>query len=222
MADVHDSRLLTVFGVLVVLKGVDLAGRGADWWLLAAWCIAGAAIVLGYRWALATVSILAMVAFAAGFENQHMWLLMFLPITFYAPVRDREWLWRWQATILYGFAAVAKLTPDYLSGAVLGQRISAPVAALVVLSIGGLATEAFLVYGLWRWEWAKLLGVAFHTVVVVVMATDPIHVARLAVFAGLVLIMYPAYHEPTSTARVVALTTEEGSESPLALKATTR
>lgn len=224
VADVFRSRLLTVFGVLVLLKGVDLAGRGADWRLLAAWCAAGAAVVLGHRWALLAVSVLSVVVFAAGFENQHMWLLIWMPVTFLFPARDRMWLWRWQATILYGFAAVAKLNPDYLSGAVLGRRFDAPVVVLVVLSIGGLATEAFLAYGLWRWEWAKLLGVGFHTVVVVVMAVTPLHVVRLAVFAGLVLVLYSAFrhHEPTRIPGVVSLTIEDGSESPSVLNATTR
>lgn len=188
------------------MKGVDLAGRGADWRLLAGWTVAGVAVVLGYRWALLAVSVLAVVVFAAGFENQHMWLLIWMPVTFLFPNRDREWLWRWQATILYAFAAVAKLNPDYLSGAVLGRGFDAPVAILVGVSVAGLATEGFLAFGLWRWEWAKLVGVSFHAAIVAGMATDPVHVVRLIVFAGLVLLMYPAFSE-----RVIGGRTPDGS-----------
>lgn len=201
VADVHRLGLLT-FGGLVLLKTVDFAARGSgEWWplFLAAWAGAGVAVCLGRRWALPAVSVLAVVAFAAGLENQHMWLLIWLPVTFLFPTRDRMWLWRWQVTILYGFAAVAKLTPDYLSGAVLGQRIAAPTVILVALSLGGLATEAFLTYGLWRGERAKLIGVAFHTIVVVVMATGPVHAIRLAVFAGLVLLMYQGFTNRTTS-----------------------
>lgn len=197
MADVHGRRLLTVFGVIVLAKGVDLWATGGGV-LAYAWVLTGVAVIVGYRWAPAAVTVLAVAAFAVGFRNQHMWLFMFLPLTFYAPTPDREWLWRWQVTIVYTFAAVTKLTPDYLSGRVLDQRLSLPAAALVGLSVAGLLTEGFLAFGLWRWQWTKLVGVAFHMSIVVVMATSLMHGLRLAVFSGLVVLLYSAFRVDTS------------------------
>lgn len=209
MADVHDARLLRLFGLIVLVKTVDFAARGADLWLVAAWLTAGAFVYLGYRWALPAVTVLTAVAFAVGFHNQHMWLLLWLPLTFLVGREDRQWLWRWQATILYGFAVVAKLTPDYLSG----RRIEASLGDLpdviaVGLALGGLAAEALLAFGLWRWRWAKWVGVAFHVTIVAVMATSPVHALRLAVFAALVLLMYEGFsnritddHDGTTSTR---------------------
>lgn len=225
MADVQRSGLL-ILGGLVLLKTVDFASRGtAEWWpaFLVVWVAAGIAVWMGYRWALPVVTVLTAVAFAAGMHNQHMWLLMWIPLTFLVE-KEREWLWRWQLTILYAFAALAKLNPDYLSGQVMGRRFDLPTVALIGLAVAGLATEAFLAFGLWRWRWTLAVGVVFHLTVVATMATDPIHGVRLAVFAGLVLMMYPAFYhqDPTRTGRVVSSTTVDGFESPSRLKANTR
>ena len=211
MADVYDARLLRLFGLIVLAKTVDFAARGAALWLVAAWLAAGAFVYLGYRWALPAVTVLTAVAFAAGFQNQHMWLLLWLPVTFLVGSEDRRWLWRWQTTILYGYAVVAKITPDYLSG----RRIEAalgdiPAFVVVALALGGLAAEAFLAFGLWRWPWAKWVGVAFHVSVVATMTTGPVHTLRLAVFGALVLLMYEGFtparpamgeHQPSSPGR---------------------
>ena len=89
MADVHRRQLLTIFAVLVLLKGVDILGRDADLWLVVAWFAAGAFLILGRRWALLCVSALTIVAFASGLHNQHMWLLLWLPFTFLVPDLDR-------------------------------------------------------------------------------------------------------------------------------------
>jgi hypothetical protein len=108
---------------------------------------------------------------------------------------------RWQVTILYGFAALAKLTGDYLSGHVIAVSAHGnPVAEMVgfgswvPFAVAGLLTEAFLALGLWRFPRVAIpVGVAFHLSVVAVMADDWVHVARLACFGGLLLAFYPAF-----------------------------
>lgn len=190
-----------VIAGLCAMKAVDVADRGGlglgVWWLLAA-------IVVAVRPRAGVLLVpLAMGTYLAGVENQHLWLFMLFGVllTLNDPALARTVL-RWQVTILYGFAAVAKLTVDYLSGEELRATAqdSPLVQALgvergwVVLALLGLATEAWLAVGLWRCPRLAIpVGVAFHASLVVFMAGDPVHAVRLAVFGGLVLAMYPAF-----------------------------
>ena len=81
-----------------------------------------------------------------------------------------------QVSIVYGFAALAKLNPDFLSGSVVASylRRDGPLAVpdawralepMLVLSVLAICSEAFLAVALWsrRWRPAGLVvGLALH------------------------------------------------------------
>jgi predicted DCC family thiol-disulfide oxidoreductase YuxK len=81
-----------------------------------------------------------------------------------------------QVSIVYGFAAIAKLNPDFLSGSVVASylRRDGPLAVpdawrslepMLVLSVLAVCTEALLAVALWSRRWrpaALVLGLGLH------------------------------------------------------------
>ena len=97
-----------------------------------------------------------------------------------------------QISIVYAFAALAKLNADYLSGQVIAQSTGRSVALSQALAMGALLTEAWLAVGLWlpRWRSATMgLGIAFHLGIAVAMVPH----ADLAIFGGLMIATYPLF-----------------------------
>jgi Vitamin K-dependent gamma-carboxylase len=101
-------------------------------------------------------------------------------------------LLRWQLTLLYLFAALSKLNPAFLSGAVLVEQLPRFAAYPDVLrwaSWLGLALEAWLAVGLW-WPRTRrrtlVLGVLFHSTVLLFMVPK----AELLVFGLVSLGLY--------------------------------
>lgn len=112
-------------------------------------------------------------------------------------------LLRWQLTLLYLFAALSKLNPAFLSGAVLVEQLPRYAANPEVLrwaSWLGLGLEAWLAVGLWwprtrRLTW--VLGGLFHTTVLVFMVPK----VELLVFGLVSLGLYPLFFPPAARER---------------------
>ena len=115
-------------------------------------------------------------------------------------------LLRAQVTIVYGFAALAKLNLAYISGAVLnaqlgwGSILPVPDAlrrweVMSLLALISILTEAFLALALWFSHTRPLgiaVGVAFH--VAIVLGMDP--TVELIVFSLLMSSLYILHLDP--------------------------
>jgi hypothetical protein len=197
---------LRLFGLLVLLKAVDLIVRLEPAGILgfalgAVWAAAGAALSIGVarRTACATLVVLvAAITAVPELHNQHLWLIGWiaagLAVLDAAPLR---WFLRAQVTIVYGFAALAKLTPWWLDGSVLaataGQRWAVPMPVWALIAWLTVATEGWLAVGLWfeRTRRASvLLGACLHVGIVLAMSTGATSLVRMLVFNGLMVVLY--------------------------------
>jgi hypothetical protein len=109
-----------------------------------------------------------------------------------------------QLTIVYAFAAAAKLNGEYLSGSVLAATVhrsgvlSLPTAwkappLFAALAVGSIASELVLAGALWSVRWCKvgLVGAAgFHGLIFMVMTSDVFLGLELAVFAIEMITVY--------------------------------
>lgn len=177
------------------------------------WVAAALAFLIGWRTRWAGLALTAvLVAVLLGDQqlySNHLYLLVTLVGVF--TLMAGEWvarpilLLRLQPTIVYGFAAVTKLTVPYLSGAVLNVyigdnsiipfpeslRTAQVMASLALLSI---AVEIVLALGLWSSRWCEatiILGVFFHVGIVVMLDTP----VDLTVFALLMFALYVVHAE---------------------------
>lgn len=194
--------------------------------LIGVWLVAGCAFTIGWRtrWA-GVVLCLALVCALFGDQqlySNHLYLLLtvtgLLTLADSGAARSLDarrtggkrripaWpvtLLKVQVSIVYGFAALAKLNLPYLSGAVLNAYVGRdsilpfPEAArsfeiLAALAWLSILVEAFLAVAFWsrRWRVAAIaVGVIFHLGVIVFFATP----AELVVFALIMFALYPLY-----------------------------
>jgi hypothetical protein len=211
-----------LFGALCALKAVDIGFRGVGeipgpLWLglLALWLVATVGILAGRHLRLACLALIVSglgIAFFSDFDlyNQHLYVIMSTAaiLGFARPV-EASLLLRAQLTIVYAFAALAKINESFLSGNELFRGAvqrpiwdalipEPPFWALITLSCAAIATEAFLAVGLWfrhlRWL-ALAVGLGFHVILVVFMSADLPSLVRLMVFAGAVSILYLPFFE---------------------------
>lgn len=205
--------------------------------LLGAWVVTGAAFLVGWHTRLAgsALSVVLLVALLGDQQlySNHLYLLLTLVLLLTIARsgaaysldarRDagRVTIPRWpvtllkvQLTLVYGFAALAKLDVPYLSGAVLNAhmgrgallpipealRIAEVMAPLAWLSI---LVEGFLALAFWsrrRRKVACVVGVLFHVSVILIIAPA----SELLVFALVMFSLYVLHFEDeweTSTAR---------------------
>lgn len=178
LADVLVPRWLTVPGAVLaasaVLKSLDLSVRWAPW-VAVLWVLAAAMCALHLRAGALSVSLLAMWAMLWGPYSNHLVWLFWLGLTFVLftdPVTQR-YVVRWQLSILYGFAAIAKVHAPWLSGAALTSRgLDLPFLDVIVVAV--IAVEIFLAVGLWVRAWRR--GVIATSVAVhlgFMLAPDP-------------------------------------------------
>jgi hypothetical protein len=124
--------------------------------------------------------------------RNHVALLFWLALTsgVFPDERQQRWLLRCTLTIMYAFAAAAKLWPTWLSGEALLARTwlapHLPRSAVVGLAALTVLVEAALAIGVWRhWRGWFVLAVAMHVSFVAFTQTDPWDLGRLAVFGTL-------------------------------------
>jgi hypothetical protein len=204
-----------VFGLLCIAKGVDIAARGSQsigvWALVlgALWLLAAIALTLGFQtriMAAALIVLSGVVTLVSHFEmyNQHLYLIASICAIFVIN-QAMETLLKAQLTIVYVFAAAAKINESFLSGTELYTSTvqrwfwthfipydPAP-SVLIPVSVFAICAEAFLAAALWfrRTRWiALVVGVGFHLGMLVLMAGGLLSVLRLAIFGFLMLALY--------------------------------
>lgn len=220
--------MLTVFriafGVLCLLKAIDIGTRGGDSIGLAAaliisipWAIASVGVALGSKPVLRLSTAVIILGAAAvtllsrlEMYNQHLYLIGSICLILLVNTAVPELL-KAQLTIVYAFAAITKLNEAFLSGTVIyASAVNRPfwhnVLAfepafwfLVALSAAAIATEAFLAFALWmrRLRWfALVVGVGFHAVMLILMTEDPASFLRLSIFSFLMLVLYIPFFRP--------------------------
>lgn len=211
------QRLL---GLLVVLKAVDVLGRGpqdlpAPAWaaVLALWTAAGLLLAAGRTarpvWAAVLVAGAGIaVDLPLELRRQHLVLLMGVALAATVAQDDRErlLLWRLQLTVLYAVAALAKLNESFLGGDVLAVALAAgplgltpPAGLLVPVGVALVAVEAALAVWLWRPRRVRLgvgVAAALHLSALAVAAQTPLVGLRLVVFGGTAVVLYAACAQP--------------------------
>jgi hypothetical protein len=119
-------------------------------------------------------------------------------------------LMRAQISLVYGFAVLAKLTPVYLSGAVLATNMRlpglehVPPVAFALLAAGSVMTEAFLSVALWSRRLrpaAFLVGFGFHLSILFTMRLVPDLITfPLVTFGGYLAFVSPISAPGTAAA----------------------
>lgn len=120
-----------------------------------------------------------------------------------------------QISVVYFFAAVTKLTPDYLAGGVLANVFNADILStlspaawlpllLPVLAYASIGVELFIALALWlpRARWGALLaGIVLHGSIVFSMGwPNPLFMFQLTVFAVTIMAPYLLFFVDTRNA----------------------
>jgi hypothetical protein len=109
-----------------------------------------------------------------------------------------------QVSLVYGFSALAKLTPQFLSGDVLSQTLKRHGALtfpdswrspqmLTALAVSAIVVELFIAFCLWRrnLRWlAAIAGVTLHTFIVSTLDSSRL---SLGIFALEMFALYPLF-----------------------------
>lgn len=190
------------------------------WGVVAVAGVAALALALGQHSRTAAVTLAGALAVALAADRQlysnHLWLLIclsaLLALTDCGAARSLDsrrrgsiepvqaWpvrLLQIQLSVVYAFAAVTKLNPDYLSGRVLGAYLrpafadlgAGPLAALAVASV---SVEAFLAVALWLpplRRFAFALGIGFHLAILLSIESA----LPLTVFGLVSVAVYPLF-----------------------------
>lgn len=208
---------------LPYLAGMPELTRAELPWLTGFWLVAALAFTVGWRTRIAGATLCLVIARVLTADQQayssHLYLLLLLILILtcgqssaVASVDARQdgpqeripgwpvWLLAAQGSIVYGYAALAKLIPEYLSGAVLClhlgwlDRQPPPVMICATLAVASVLTELFLAVSLWRerlWALACVVGIGIHVAMVLLLSSEVR--LQLIIFAGEMLVLYPLY-----------------------------
>jgi len=198
--------------------------------LIASWLVSAIALLVGWRTRLAasalTVTLAAVLILDQQLFSNHLYLMTLLcgllaiadsgaALSIDArQVGERPdiggwpvWLMRFQVAAVYGFAALAKLNPDYLSGSVVAStlRRSGPLAVpdawrsmepMMALAVLAVCAEGFLAIALWSRRWrpaAFVVALGLHGGLIIWFApTYQLIVFSLTLLPVLVLFLDPA------------------------------
>lgn len=160
------------------------------------WPVVGAPLLIGAlmtqhrpRVGLAIIASSSLVVNLTPAYRNHVHLLMVLAATLalFGDEDTERWVLRSQLSIMYGFAAVAKLQGEWLSGGMLegmtwpGKLL--PAGVLIAMAVGTIVLELALAIGAWmrrrEWFW---LAVATHVTFLLFTQTGMWDAARLAMF----------------------------------------
>ncbi|MGY2126949.1 HTTM domain-containing protein [Blastococcus sp. SYSU DS0617] len=237
------ARILLQDPTLQPLYGFLPALPAAVWLVLAvAMLTAAVTAAVGYRArpALLVTAGLAMAFICVGgFYANHAYLMATLAVLLSFTDSDaalsvrarrgggRETVWappvyllRAQITIVYIYAALAKLNPDFLSGNALASwhfssllapdfLISRPI--LMTMAIGAIVCELFVAFALWFRRLrpvAIVIGVALHLGMIAFISAGVHHAVLLGLFAALMIGGYALFLE-----RLPDAVTRAGSDS---------
>jgi hypothetical protein len=183
--------------VAALLKAADAADRSGPA-LAVAWLAAAVVVYVDERGAVLFVP-LVWWSLGEGIRNEHMWLFGWVGVV--VPLTRVGWLTeaqfalaaRWQVGIVYGFAGLSKVNPDWLSGDRLAETINVPVGAMAApLAWSVVLIEvALAVLVWWRPGWVWPVGLTLHVGMVLLCPNDLWGAVRLACFAALLFALYP-------------------------------
>lgn len=171
--------------------------RAAMPWYTLAWLLVAAAFALGYRTRLSGTILLGLICYHLAADGSFFWshiyflgcLLLLLTVADAGADLSFDWkaqgggrrvvpLWgvvllKLHISIVYGVAAVVKLNPEFLSGAVLESGLLRPAFVktpeiLVALAWGTIAYEGGMAIALWvkpLRPWAIATGMLFHAAI---------------------------------------------------------
>ena len=191
------------------------------------WFLASTAFVVGFKTRLAGAIITSLSAYVLLFDQQtysnHLYL--FFLIVLLLMVADsgaalsldvlrrgrRDYVAGWpilllklQVSLVYGFSAVAKLTPQFLSGDVLSQTLkqhgwlTVPQSLrnpqlLTALAVSAIVVELFIAFGLWSKSLrlaAVIAGVTLHAFILTMLDSSRL---SLGIFALEMFALYPLF-----------------------------
>ena len=194
---------------------------------VAVWIIASASFLLGYRTRVAGAIITCLATYTLLLDQQtysnHLYL--FLVIVLLLTVansggalsidmlgdHDDAAVWpifllKVQLSLVYGFSAMAKLTPQFLSGDVLSQTLRQSgwvvfpqsfrtPALLTALAVAGIILELFIATGLWIKRVrpvAVFAGVLLHLFIISMLDSSRL---SLVIFALELFALYPLFFQ---------------------------
>ena len=188
------------------------------------WVVAAIAFAVGWHARIAGAALVSAIGYSLLMDQQvysnHLYLLfvivLLLTIVSNGPRAGREslvgwpiWLLKIQVSIVYIFSAIAKLTPQYLSGEVLTQSLklegffTVPVSwrlpvAMQVSSVIAIAAEIFVGLGLWSRRLrpaAAIVGVFFHLFIIAALDSSRL---SLSIFALAMIGAYLLFFDRTA------------------------
>ena len=228
-------RLLPHFLTPTVIKlpyfeWVPLLPSGSVWAFILLWVLAAIAFVVGWKTRIAGTVLACLIGYTLLLDQQlysnHLYLLFLIvvlltiagsgaAISIDARRAEQEtvagwpiWLLKVQVSIVYIFSAIAKLTPQYLSGEVLTESLKqygfftvpmtwrVPVA-MKLLAIVAIVMELFVGLGLWSRRLrpvAVLAGVLFHMLIIVALDSSRL---SLSIFALEMFAVYLLFFDDT-------------------------
>jgi hypothetical protein len=208
------------------LPRLPLSGLPA---FIVVWFLASTAFVVGFKTRLAGATITCLSAYVLLFDQQtysnHLYL--FFLIVLLLTVADsgaalsldarrrgqRDYVAGWpirllklQVSLVYGFSAVAKLTPQFLSGDVLSQTLKQhgwltfPQSLrnpqlLTALALTAIVVELFIAFGLWSKSLrlaAVVAGVTLHAFILTMLDSSRL---SLGIFALEMFALYPLFFQ---------------------------
>jgi len=206
------------------------------WLLIGLWLVGGIMLLVGWHartgGALLVAALIGSLLSDQQVYSNHLYLM--LPVAALLTVADsgaaisldarrngaRDWVPGWpvwllcaQISILYGFAALAKLNPDFISGSVVASylRREGPLAMpdawrslepMLILSLLAICSEAFLAFALWMPRWrpaAMVVGLGLHVFIAGWLSPT----SSLIVFSLLMLPLYLLFLDAVPEGRVV-------------------
>ena len=228
-------RLLPHFLTPTVIKlpyfeWLPLMPGGSVWAFILVWVLAAMAFVIGWKTRIAGAVLACVIGYSLLLDQQlysnHLYLLFLIvmlltiadsgaAISIDARQAERAtiagwpiWLLKAQVSIVYIFSAIAKLTPQYLSGEVLTESLkhygffTVPMAwrvpvAMKLLAIVAIVMELFVGLGLWSRRLrpvAVIAGVLFHTFIIAALDSSRL---SLSIFALEMFAVYLLFFDDT-------------------------
>jgi vitamin K-dependent gamma-carboxylase len=193
------------------------------------WLIAAVAFALGWGTRLAGVALSCLTAFTLILDQQtysnHFYLLVIIVVLLTIADSGAAWsvdahrrgqrldvpawpvlLMKAQASMVYFFSALAKITPQYLSGDILMQSLKVPwwggPRAMSVVAVLSIASELFVACALWSSRvrvFAVVVGVGFHTLILLFLDSSRL---ALSIFALDMFAVYVVFFDARSGAQV--------------------
>ena len=201
---------------LPYFEWLPLLPPGGVWALILLWVLAAIAFVIGWKTRIAGTVLSCVIGYILLLDQQlysnHLYLLFLFvvlltiahsgaAISMDAKQSERAtvpgwpiWLLKVQVSIVYIFSAIAKLTPQYLSGEVLTESLkqsgflTVPMAwrvpvAMKLVAMVAIVMELFVGLGLWSRRLrpvAVIAGVLFHTFIIAALDSSRL---SLSIFA---------------------------------------